>query len=161
MKYPPMRKLNRQLPREKALKIVEDGEYGVLALAADLKHEEGISPYAVPLNYSLYEGHVYFHCAREGRKLDFLKENDRVSFCVVGRSRPVPEQFTSMFESSIVFGSAEEVSGDEKREALKTLIRKYSPEHLEAGIEYIERASAATSVFCIRIEHITGKGNWD
>jgi len=39
--------------------------------------EQG-SPYVVPLCFG-YDGEsLYFHCAREGRKLDILRQNDKV-----------------------------------------------------------------------------------
>lgn len=41
---------------------------------------EGESPYIVPLCFGYYDGVLYFHSAREGRKLDALRRNGRVCF---------------------------------------------------------------------------------
>lgn len=41
---------------------------------------DGLNPYIIPLNYGYtYEDGklvIYFHCAKEGRKLDILKKNN-------------------------------------------------------------------------------------
>jgi len=37
-------------------------------------------PYVVPLNFGYHDNALYFHCAREGRKLDILRKNNRVCF---------------------------------------------------------------------------------
>ena len=50
-----MRRTERELPKRQAKEILENGSYGVLALAGD-----GGYPYAVPLNY-VYDGErIYF-----------------------------------------------------------------------------------------------------
>ena len=50
-----MRRAERELPEGQAKEILENGSYGVLALAGD-----GGYPYAVPLNY-VYDGErIYF-----------------------------------------------------------------------------------------------------
>jgi nitroimidazol reductase NimA-like FMN-containing flavoprotein (pyridoxamine 5'-phosphate oxidase superfamily) len=56
-----------------------------------------------------------------------------------------------------VSGTAEEVSGEIKRMALVGLLKKYSPDFLKEGKEYIESMNDITKVFIIRIEHISGK----
>ena len=42
-------------------------------------------PYAVPLSYVFHDQCIYFHCATEGHKLDNIRANPAVSFCVVGQ----------------------------------------------------------------------------
>ena len=75
-----MRRAERELPEGQAKEILENGSYGVLALAGD-----GGYPYTVPINYYYTDGKIYLHCAKTGHKLDALKKNPRVSFCVVDR----------------------------------------------------------------------------
>ena len=56
-----MRRTERELPERQAKEILENGSYGVLALAGD-----GGSPYTVPLNY-VYDGEsIYFPLRRRG-----------------------------------------------------------------------------------------------
>jgi len=59
---------------------------GVLAAAGD----DGY-PYAVPLSYVYADGKIYFHCAKEGHKLDAISRCEKVSFCVIDTDQVVPE----------------------------------------------------------------------
>jgi predicted nuclease of restriction endonuclease-like RecB superfamily len=53
--------------------------------------------------------------------------------------------------------SVNKVSGDEKEAVLLEIIKKYTPDFMEKGKEYIRNASKVTTVMKIEIEHITGK----
>ena len=56
--YREMRRKDRQVTQEEALKILKKAEYGILATS-----DEQNLPYGVPLSYA-YEDHcIYFHCA--------------------------------------------------------------------------------------------------
>lgn len=150
--FKPMRKKDRGLDDEQAARLLEKGRYGVLSTAG----ENGYA-YGIPLNYAYHNEGVYFHCALEGSKLDNIRYNNRVSFCVVGDTEPLPDRFSYRYESVIVFGRAEEVFDGEKEEALAALIQKYSGEFMEKGLQYIKRDGGKTKVFKIGIEHMTGK----
>jgi len=147
-----LRRKDRALPEELAELVLADGEYGVLATAGKEY------PYAVPLNYVYKNGAIYFHSALEGQKLDLLKENPRVSFCVVGAAKILPQKFSTAYKSVIAFGTAELVEGEEKRQALLELINKYAYEFQKAGQNYVERDADKCIVVKITVEHLTGKG---
>ncbi len=147
-----MRRTDRQIEESEAFSILENGEYGILStLSTDNV------PYGIPLNYSVIDRKVYIHCALEGRKLDNLTANPQVSFCVVMNTKLLPGDFGSMYESCILQGSALEVSGDEKQNALEAFLLKYSEDFLTEGMRYIEKLKGKTRVFCISIDSITGK----
>ena len=148
-----MRRNDRQLTMPETFDILNNGEYGILSTMGS-----GGYPYGVPLDYVYFNDSVYFHCAVEGRLLDVLQANNHVSFCVVGRTELQPANFSTKYKSIILFGTVYEVSSSEKQEVLLAIIHKFSPEHLEAGKEYIEKAQDRTKVFKIKIEQITGKG---
>jgi nitroimidazol reductase NimA-like FMN-containing flavoprotein (pyridoxamine 5'-phosphate oxidase superfamily) len=148
-----MRRDEKLLTEEEAHAILLEGDEGVLATVGEDDY-----PYAVPLNYALHAGCIYFHCARSGHKLDNIRHNPKVSFCVVGSSQVVPAKFSTIFESVVLFGIAEEVDGEDKKAGLDALIRKYAGDHLAAGKKYIDSAFEKTRVFRIRITHLTGKG---
>ncbi len=80
-----------------------------------------------------------------------------MSFCVVGRTHILPDKFSTEYESVIVFGRVIEVSNDEKNTALLEILNKYSADYIEQGKEYIQKASKATKVMKINIEHTSGK----
>lgn len=149
-----MRRGDRALSQSQAFAILEEGNYGVLSTAS----RDG-EPYGVPLNYCVMDEEIVFHCAREGRKIEHLHLNPRASFCVVGQAAIQPEAFTTHYKSCVVQGPVREASPDEKRRALRELVRKYAGSFQEQGEEVIDRLEKKTRVFFIKIEHITGKAN--
>ncbi len=36
--------------------------------------------YIVPMSYGFYQGRLFFHCGKHGKKIDFIKNNNRVCF---------------------------------------------------------------------------------
>jgi nitroimidazol reductase NimA-like FMN-containing flavoprotein (pyridoxamine 5'-phosphate oxidase superfamily) len=148
----PIRRADRALTQEQALEILQNGEYGILSTVSS----DG-QPYGVPVSYCCVGIRLFFHCAVEGHKLENLAANPRVSFCVVGRTEVLPGQFATRYESAIVFGTAVELTGDEKLLALTELLKKYSPDFLEKGQRYIESDAGKTRVYQIEIETVTGK----
>ncbi len=148
-----MRNSKRETSRERAEDILRKGEYGILSTSG-----KDSAPYGVPLSYSYLNEAIYFHCAlKVGHKYENILNNPMVSFCVVGKTEVLPSKFSTIYESAIAFGKAEEVEGEEKIEALKSLLVKYSPDHMDSGMKYIERAAEATGVIKIVIERLTGK----
>ena len=116
-------------------------------------------PYAVPVNYVYHNGKIFFHCARSGQKIDNMKSNPMISFCIVYNFDIIPEKFTTGFKSAIVFGKAREADDTEKKEGLIALVNRFSGDHIAAGPEEIKKAWDATTVIVIDIEHMTGKGS--
>ncbi|MBM7867788.1 pyridoxamine 5'-phosphate oxidase family protein [Heliobacterium gestii] len=147
-----LRKQERELASVETIELLRTGEYGILSTVG----EEGYA-YGVPVSYAYFDEAVYVHCAPEGHKVDNIRYNDKVSFCVVGKTCLLPEKFSTKYESVILFGRASEVCDQEKRAALVKLIEKYSPDHRERGEAYIEKACCQTRVIKIAVEHITGK----
>lgn len=147
-----MRRKDKALPDAAAMQLLEHAEYGVLSTV-----DAAGQPYGVPLNYVLLDNRLYFHCATTGHKLDNIADNDRVSFCVVGRTRLMPAEFSTQFESVIAFGRAVVATGDERYMALRGLIAKYAPDHVGDGEAYIARHDTQTAVVRIDVEEVTGK----
>ena len=147
-----VRRQDRLLDEERAREILQVGEYGFLAMAS----VEG--GYGVPINYAISGDTIYLHCATEGRKLQAVANDDRVTFCVVGEKRLIPEQFTTMYESVVASGSARIVEdGDERRQALRLIVEKYASQHVEEGLKAIERSLHRTAVVAIEVHTLTGK----
>ncbi|WP_019849975.1 pyridoxamine 5'-phosphate oxidase family protein [Desulfitobacterium sp. PCE1] len=149
-----IRNKKRQLKLEEAKELLINGEYGILATNG----ENGYS-YAIPLNYVYVNDKIYFHCAIEGHKLDNIALNNKISFCVVGKTELAPEKFTSKYESVLIFGRAFIADEDEKKKALIGLINKYSSGYEKQGGKYIDRSIQDTCVVKIEIDQITGKAN--
>lgn len=147
-----MRRKDRMITDEETLSILDKGEYGILSTVSS----DG-EPYGVPLNYCLIDKSIYFHCALEGRKINNISHNPRVSFCVVRNTEVMPDKFATKYESCIVRGIASESFGEEKQLALEGLIHKYSENYVSEGLEYIDKLKDKTRVFKIAIESISGK----
>lgn len=147
-----MRRKDRELTNEDCIKILKDNTYGILSTIS----ENGY-PYGLPISYIFFNNSIYFHSATKGHKIDNILDNSKVSFCVVGETCTLPDKFTTNYESVIVFGNAIEVLNDEKNSALLEILKKYSPDYIKEGKEYIEKAGKATKVLKISIEHISGK----
>ena len=147
-----IRRQDRKIGDEEAISILAGGEFGVLSMCA----ADG-EPYAVPINYVLCGKNIYIHCAAEGTKLDCIRCNNRVSFCVVGRTEVLPSKFSIKYESAIAYGTAVEAAGEEKRDALMKIVEKYSPAYVSEGIQYINKSIDRTAVIKILIDTVTGK----
>lgn len=147
-----MRRKDRALDNNDIAKILSDNAYGILATMG----EDGY-PYGVPISYVYSDNTLYVHGATQGHKLDNIFFANKVSFTIVGSTCVLPDKFSTNFESVIAFGKAVEVFDEEKLAVLLEFINKYSPNFIEQGKEYIDKASRTTRVIKIGIEHITGK----
>jgi len=150
-----MRRKDKAMQGGAVIGLLQNGEYGVLSTV-----DGNEQPYGVPLNYVLMNNCIYFHCALEGHKLDNLALNHKVSFCVVGRTNLLPAEFSTEFESVIVFGRASVIEGEERYQALNALIEKYSPDFVSEGSAYIEKFDSQTHVVRIEIAKMTGKAKF-
>jgi uncharacterized protein len=145
----------RKLDNASAVEMIENGSYGLLStMGAD-----GY-PYGVPLNYIYLDSAIYFHCALEGHKIDNIKHNEKVSFCVVAKSQVLSNEFDTDYKSVITFGKAEEVNDQQEREAIfLAILNKYSAKYMSAGKNYMKKYWKETKVIKIKIEHISGKAH--
>lgn len=149
-----MRRRGQELSVEECERILARGTSGVLALAGD----DGY-PYAVPLSYVYADGRIIFHCARSGHKLDAIARSPKASLCVIDRDEVVPERYTTLFRSVIVFGRVG-VVGDpgEMRRACMLLAEKYRPDGtVEQHEAEIERGWDGLCVLELVPEHMSGK----
>lgn len=148
-----IRRKDRTWDDVSARKLLDEGEYGFLAMCGEAGYG-----YGLPLSYVVDGDHIYFHCAPEGAKLDAIRANDRVSFCVVGDTQVIPQHFTTAYQSVHLFGRIAEVPSEEERlHALRLLVRKYSPDYVEIAEKYIAGSFHRTQVLRLDIEHLSGK----
>ena len=148
-----MRRFKQALTREQCDEILNRGTSGVLAVAG-----EGGWPYAGPLSYVWTAGRLFFHFAPAGHKLDAIRREERVSFCVTGRDQVVPEEYTTYYRSVIVFGRARVVDSPEgKRHAIEALCGKYRPGFPEAMAAEIDGSWERFLMVELVPERVTGK----
>jgi nitroimidazol reductase NimA-like FMN-containing flavoprotein (pyridoxamine 5'-phosphate oxidase superfamily) len=125
---------------------------------------EGGEPYIVPLNfgYEYAEGalSLYFHSAREGRKIDMLRRNGRACFEVDGEHRLIEGdaacEYGFSYESVTGAGSVEFIEDrEEKIRALNLLMRHQTGE--DRDFAYQEAQLDRVAVYRLRVESFTGK----
>ncbi|MFZ5353744.1 MAG: pyridoxamine 5'-phosphate oxidase family protein [Bacillota bacterium] len=153
MMFREMRRKDRQADEATIDKLITNGEYGIISTTG----ENGYA-YGVPVNFVYSDGSIYFHCAKDGQKLDNINYNNKVCFTIVGATKVLPDKFSTVYDSVIVFAKAYIVDDEnEANEALKKLIEKYSPDFLNEGLEYIARSARHTAVVKLEIVRVTGK----
>lgn len=116
------------------------------------------TPYIVPLNFGYRNGTFYFHSARAGRKIEILTRGQRVCIEIDGSHELVMAEAACDWgmrcASVIAYGLPrfiEEPSA--KREGLAIIMAQYA----EGTFDFPESAIAATAVWAVDVETITGK----
>lgn len=149
-----VRRQDRLLPENRALELLKTGEYGVLSMTSI---ETGA--YGLPLNF-VWDGEasLYLHCAPEGKKLRSIDANNAVSFCVVGKTHVISHQFTTEYESIVLECRAQRnLPVEERRNALRLFLEKYSPHDRTVGEKYIEKSFNRTEIIRLDVSEWSGK----
>ncbi len=138
---------------EEALDILSKGEYGVLCIAS----ADG-QPYGVPLNYCYdsEKGCIYFHCAKDGEKLNLLAQNEKAAFVAVASQELVPKKLDTSYESVFVTGRAAVVQDDDEiLHALILLCKQLSPQMADKVASM--NCMARVCIVRMSIDEISGK----
>lgn len=152
-----MRRRERQITEKLVLEeILQTGKYVTLALC--LENE----PYIVTLSYGYdrEEQCLYFHCAKDGLKTDFVTENPVVCATVVEDHGYIQTKCEHAYRSAIIRGKVEILSDDpDKRKAIDLMI-----EHLEDNPGIMKESTRnkpaqfkEVQIWRLTIEEITGK----
>lgn len=145
-------------------KILERARIGRLAtIGAD-----GF-PYITPVNYVWYNGHIYFHSAHVGEKIENIRKDARVCFEVdiplaylgleYDPSRPTchVHQF---YHCVIVRGRAELVTEvEEKVAALNALVEAHEESDDFTKVMADTKGVGLCTVIAVRVETISGKSD--
>ncbi|MBO5627182.1 MAG: NimIJ family nitroimidazole resistance protein [Prevotella sp.] len=151
--FRPMRRLRQQLSDEDTIGILQRATSGTLALLGDNGY-----PYAVPISYVYADGHLYFHSALSGHKVDAIRACDKASFCVIEQDQVHPKEYTTYFRSVIAFGRIHIVEDEsEKLEMARMLGRRYNPNDEDNLQKEIEHGLSRMLAIRFDIEHLTGK----
>jgi nitroimidazol reductase NimA-like FMN-containing flavoprotein (pyridoxamine 5'-phosphate oxidase superfamily) len=117
-------------------------------------------PYIVPVNFAFEGDRIYFHCALQGMKLDYIKANPNVGFeadelLELYTTPGKPCGCTSYYRSVIARGRAAIVTDREKkRHALWLLVYKYAG---SSDGEMPEDIVDRTCIVEIVVDEISGK----
>ena len=149
-----MRRFKQQISDAECRELLLTQKRGVLSLIG----ENGY-PYGIPMDhwYCEEDGCLYFHGAKEGHKIDALKECDKVCYTTYDEGFRKPGEWALNIRSVIVFGRMELVTDEEKARKICTfLVKKFTDD--EAYLEK-ELKNAFPRVQCLKLvpEHMTGK----
>ena len=120
-------------------------------------------PYVIPLNYAYIVGGedltLFFHCAKEGRKINILHENNNVCFEMSSEGEPIFAEETpcksGYYYSSVHgFGDAQFIEDVNEKCSALTLLMKH-----QTGIDvgFTPEQADSVCVFKVNSTDFTGK----
>jgi uncharacterized protein len=130
-------------------KIIQEAKICHLALV------DNDAPYVVPMNFGWEKGYLYLHSANHGRKIEILKNNNLVSFSIVGKME-VTDKSSCKIAYRSVSGSGRAhivTTVEEKVLGIRAVMRQILGEEFEFPLKSLDR----TTVFRIEILEIKGK----
>ena len=155
-----MRRTDREVTdKNEIIKIIDKCDVCRIALSKDN------TPYIIPMNFGcIYENGrliLYFHCAKEGKKLDIIKSNPAVCFEFDCSVNIIPGdtacKYSLDFESVVGSGNII-IVGDgeikEKQKALSLIMKKYAP---EKTFEFSGTDIDSVTVLKLFADEFTGK----
>jgi len=119
-------------------------------------------PYVIPMNFGYQDNYIYLHSARQGRKLDILRNNDKVCIEFDVDVELVQSQEackTSMkYKSLLIFGKAVILKDiAEKKKGLDIIMHHYYYHNSPSVFHYPEDALEKVIIIKVKIEKMTGK----
>lgn len=120
--------------------------------------DEGL-PYIVAMNFAYFDGFLYMHSAKEGRKIDILKKENTVAFQTdTGVEFVLKEEACSCGTRYMsVCGTGRAFLIDEKAEKTKALDAIMAKHTGRVVFEYSEKVFDRTLVIKVEIDTMTGK----
>lgn len=147
-----MRRFRQALPEQECREILAGAYRGTLSVIGD-----GGYPYALPVNFLYADGHIWFHSALEGHKMDALKTCDKACFTVIDEPVKEADDWWYHVRSVICFGRIRVVTDDAERLArLRQLGAKYFPEGYDIDSDLVKNGSRA-AILVFEVDHMSGK----
>lgn len=151
-----MRRIDKEIEDITTIEsILHEADHCVVAMS------DNNSPYIVPMNFGFKDNNLYLHSSVEGRKIEILKVNNKVSFGVEIRTEVVKSELACKwgmnYMSVIGEGNAYFIEDFKKRvEALDIIMSKYSNEEMNS-FEYSETALNKVTLIKIEVKSLSGK----
>ena len=149
-----MRRFKQEISKEECIEILTNEKRGVLSMLGD----DGY-PYGIPLNhyYDKNDNCLYFHGAKEGHKIDAIKNCNKVSYCVYEKGIKKENHWSLNVRSVMIFGRMHFVENiDECIKIGKNIWWKFNQDEKELE-EEIKHSSIRVLCLKLEIEHMTGK----
>ncbi len=146
-----MRRFKQELTKEECYKVLEENKRGVLSLSGS------DYPYGVPLSYYFKDDTIYFHGAKEGFKLDCIKNNPKACFTVINESKKEEDSWIRYFDSIIAFGDIEIVGNKEECYKICRDIGLHFTDDEEHINKELEGGIDRVTCLKFKIVHVSGK----
>ena len=149
-----LKRIRQKLPEEECIEILKKEKRGVLSVNG----EDGY-PYGMPLNhyYNEEDGKLYFHSGKSGYKVDMLKKDPKVSYCVYDEGYREEGDWALHIRSVILFGHIEFIEDRERiYDIAARLSRKFTDDETYIQHELLH-SGPGTLMFALVPEHMTGK----
>ncbi|XMB86862.1 pyridoxamine 5'-phosphate oxidase family protein [Mycoplasmatota bacterium WC44] len=151
-----MRRKERESSLEDARQFLKDATHGVLST---ISVDNGY-PYGVTVNHIYLNGHIYFHCAKKGHKIDNIIYNNNVSFTATALAEIKQQSYSTKYKSTTVFGKAYIVEDKEEvKDALYEISRRFTGKFFAKASSEIAASINRTLVVRIEIDDMKGKSN--
>ena len=156
MKYH-IRRSERAVSDEREIEaILARCRYAIIALAVDNE------PYVVTLTYGYdpTDKTLYFHCAKEGQKIDFIRKNPEACLTIIdefGDTRTCDHAYRSL----VIRGSFELIGESEETDrAIRLMIgqiERHDPQKFTAKLVPGRKSYDNLQILKLRIREVTGK----
>ena len=149
-----MRRSVQALSREEMVDLLNTETRGVMSVQGD----DGY-PYGVPINHYYDEeaNKLYFHGANFGHRVDAVRRDPKVSYCVYGGEYQNDGDWAKYVKSVIVFGKAELITDQDEVIRISRLLCDKFPCTQEYIETEISKDAPRTLVIAIDIEDMNGK----
>ncbi|CUU69540.1 nitroimidazole resistance protein [Campylobacter hyointestinalis] len=166
-----MRRSDRELDQESALKIIDESQYATLSCI-----DENNEIFSIPISIARDGMSIYIHGAKTGSKARLYKDGKIVELVAVSQNRvPTPSYefcesikdsaselggkvFTTKYLSAIAKTKAYEVTGQsQKVKALELLCRKYTSGYMDYFKTVAYSLLDITSIYELKIQCLSAK----
>jgi nitroimidazol reductase NimA-like FMN-containing flavoprotein (pyridoxamine 5'-phosphate oxidase superfamily) len=141
--------------KNEMLAILENARYITIAMCADNE------PYLVTLShgYDRERNCIYFHCAREGKKIDILKDQNKVWGQALMDKGYVQGSCDHLYATTQFMGRVTFVeNSDEKKHALEVMINVLEDDPQKVpDTQLTEKSIEGVQIGRINIEYMSGK----
>lgn len=122
---------NREITNRPEIEgLLKNGKFCVIAMCKDNK------PYVVSLSYGYdpVKNALYFHCAKQGLKMDFIAQNSEVCATIIEDGGYVITECAHNYKTVVFWGTLQIVPDiEEKKQGMRVLLN-----HLEGDAAIVE-----------------------
>jgi len=151
-----MRRIEKEIKdKEELVELLKGGKYAVISMSRENE------PYIISLSYGYDEAKnaLYFHCAKEGQKIDFIKANPYVCGTVI-EDNGYEDVCGQTFRSVVFRGKMEIVEDlEQKKYGFEILLNQLEEDPNIIKKKYLEKDETYENSGMLRLDvtDITGK----